>query len=216
MTVIQQVLFEVEEQYFGHPYFVTGHAVFNAITRRVDEATRRALNVSHGVFVPCEYGELPAEHSQDGYAGKLGGSLPDVESYEDLFVYRDPAQRWLLDSRPRDAHNLQPIQRHGDRVAFASECWFGRPPETRNHWRSVQWYLHCYLHGQSGSDVVPVGDEVLDGLQVGEARNYGFGELSLVDAQLVRGCVGFLPVGSRAGTWRGVSDYAGDAVRAGE
>jgi len=119
MTVIQQVLFEVEGSYLGHPYFVTGNALFNAIARRVDERTRRALHVSHGVFVPGEFGEYPAEHSQNGYGGKLGQSLPDVEAYEDLFVFRDAVHRWLLDSRPRDAHNTHDIERHGDRMAFA-------------------------------------------------------------------------------------------------
>jgi len=122
MTVIQQVLFEVEGSYLGHPYFVTGNALFNAIARRVDERTRRALHVSHGVFVPGEFGEYPAEHSQNGYGGKLGQSLPDVEAYEDLFVFRDAVHRWLLDSRPRDAHNTHDIERHGDRMAFAPAC----------------------------------------------------------------------------------------------
>jgi len=182
MTVVQQVLFELDGSYLGHPYFVTGNALFNAIARRVDERTRRALHVSHGVFVPGEYGEYPAAHSQNGYAGKLGQSLPPVETYDDLFVFRDAAQRWLLESRPRDAHNTHDIERHGDRVAFAPKCFFGRPSEQRNSKRSVQWFVHCYLHGD---DAVPVAEATLDGLRVGGARNYGFGELSLVDSQVV-------------------------------
>ena len=182
MTVVQQVLFEMDGSYLGHPYFVTGNALFNSIARRVDGRTRRALHVSHGVFVPGEYGEYPAAHSQNGYAGKLGQSLPDVEAYDDLFVFRDAAQRWLLESRPRDAHNTHDIERHGDRVAFASECFFGRPAEQRNSKRSVQWFVHCYLHGDAA---VPVAEATLDGLRVGGARNYGFGELSLVDSQVV-------------------------------
>ena len=186
MTRIQQVLFEVESPYMGHPYFVSGHALFNAIARRVDERTRRSLCVSHGVFVPGEYGEYPEWHSQDGYAGVLGSSLPAVEAYEDLFVYRDPAQRWLLDSRARDVHNTHDLQSHGGRTAFASKCHFGRPPETRNHKRSVQWYLQCYLHaGCDDDEVLPVADDVLAGLRVGGGRNYGLGEVSVADSQLV-------------------------------
>lgn len=186
MTRIQQVLFELEEQYLGHPYFVTGNALFNAIAPHVDAETRQALQVSHGVFVPGEYGHYPDDHSLDGYAGKLGQSLPDVERYADLFVYRDAAQRWLLESRPRDAHNAFDIQLHSDRVAFAPQCWFGRPSDTHKSKRSVSWYVQCYLHCGSGDDgVVPVGEDVLDGLRVGGARNYGLGELSLVDTQLV-------------------------------
>ena len=186
MTVVQQVLFEVEASYLGHPYFVTGNALFNAVARRVDEATRRSLHVSHGVFVPGEYGEYPDAHSESGYAGKLGKSLPDVEAYDDLFVYRDVAHRWLLESRPRDAHNTHDIERHGDRVAFASKCFFGRPPEQRNSKRSVSWFVHCYLHTDRGADdVLPLSEAVLDGIRVGGARNYGLGELSLADSQVV-------------------------------
>ena len=184
MTRLQQILFELESPYYGHPYFVSGNAVFNAVARRVGAATRGALHVSHGVFLPGEYGEYPAGASQDGYAGKLGLSLPDVESYEDLFVFRDAAQRWLLDSRPRDAHNVHPLQTHGGRVAFDDSCWFGRPAEMRDHRRSVSWFLHCYLHaGRDG--VVPVAEDVLEGIRVGGARNYGFGEVSVVETQLV-------------------------------
>lgn len=184
VTVVQQVLFEVESPYFGHPYFVSGNAVFNAVASRVDERTRRSLHVSHGVFVPGEYGEFPQDASQDGYAGKLGQSLPDVNAYEDLFVFRDAAQRWLLESRPRDAHNVVPVQSHGGRVAFAPETWFGRPEGQRKQRRSVSWYVHCYVHSDV-DDVVPVTEDVLDGLQLGGGRNYGFGEVSVVETQLV-------------------------------
>lgn len=186
MTQIQQVLLRLESPYMGHPYYVSGHALFSAITRRVDEATRRSLCVSHGVFVPGEYGEYPEWHSQDGYAGVLGQSLPVVEAYEDLFLYRDVAQRWLLGSRPRDAHNTHDLQSHGGRTVFASECYFGRPPEVRNHKRAVEWYVHCYLHtGCDDDSVLPVSDAVLDGLRVGGGRNYGLGDVSVVDTQLV-------------------------------
>jgi hypothetical protein len=186
MTVVQQVLFELDGSYLGHPYFVTGNALYNAIARRVDGRTRRSLHVSHGVFVPGEYGEYPTAHSESGYAGKLGQSLPPVEAYDDLFVFRDAAQRWLLESRPRDAHNTHDIERHGDRVAFAPECFFGRPPATRNSKRSVSWFLHCYLHTDRGTDdILPLSEDVLDGIRVGGARNYGFGELSLTDSQVV-------------------------------
>jgi hypothetical protein len=184
VTVVQQVLFELESPYYGHPYFVTGNALFNAVASRVDERTRRSLHVSHGVFVPGEYGEFPAGHSQDGYAGKLGQSLPGVESYEDLFVFRDAAQRWLLSSRPRDAHNVLPVQSHGGRVAFAPETWFGRPEGMRDRRRSVSWYVHCYVYSDVAG-VVPVSEDVLDGVQLGGARNYGFGDVSVADTQLV-------------------------------
>lgn len=185
MTVLQQVLFKLETDYHGHPYYVSGHAIYNAIAQLVDEAARRALCVSHGVFVPGEYGEFPAAHSQDGYAGVLGSSLPPVEAYEDLFVYRDPAQRWLLEPRARDAHNTHDLNSHGGRTTFAPQCFFGRPPEVRNHKRSVEWYVQCYVHACDDDEILPLATDVLDGLQVGGARNYGLGELSVADTQLV-------------------------------
>jgi len=146
MTTIQQVLFELETDYMGHPYYLTGHALYTALARRVDAQARRSLNVSTGVFVPGEYGAYPESHSHDGYGGKLGMSLPPVESYEDVFVCRDAAQRWLLDSRPRDAHNTHDVQSHGGRLAFAPKAHFGRPPEHRNSKRTMHWHVHCYLH----------------------------------------------------------------------
>jgi hypothetical protein len=186
VTVIQQVLFAMETPYYGHPYAVTGHALFNAIARRVDEQVRRELSVSHGVFVPKEFGEYPEANSQSGYAGKLGGSLPDVEAYADLFLYRDPGQRWLQAGRPRDAHNTHDLQSMGGRLTYGSECYFGRPPETRNHKRRVPWFLQCYLHTGRGSDgVVPIDASALDGVRVGGGRNYGLGELSVADTQVV-------------------------------
>ena len=160
------MLFELDGHYLGHPYFVTGNALYNALARRVDDETRRSLRVSHGVFVPGEYGEYPAAASQDGYAGKLGQSLPEVASYEDLFVFRDAAQRWLLESRPRDAHNVLAVQDHGGRLAVDDTCWFGRPPGQRNRRRSMSWFVQCYVHADRDG-VLPVSEDVLDGISVG-------------------------------------------------
>ncbi|WP_138006997.1 hypothetical protein [Halalkalirubrum salinum] len=187
MSRIQQVLFQLDAEYYGHPYYVTGNALYNAIAQRVESATRRALCVSHGVFLPGEYGSYPAWHSQSGSLGKIGSELPPVESYEDLFLLRDAAHRWLKSSRPRDVHNAHPMQTHGGRVTFAPVTWFGRPPEFATSKRGVRWYVHCYLHAGSAVDdeILPVPAEVLDGLQVGGGRNYGFGALSHVDSQLI-------------------------------
>ena len=185
MTRLQQVLFEVGSPYAGRPYHVSGNALFNAFADQVSGAARGAVHVSHGVFVPSEYGEFPAAHSMPGYAGKLGGSLPEVEAYADLFLYRDAAHRWLLDSRPRDAQNTLDVQTHGGRWAFAPESFFGVPDHHRNSKRRVPWFLHCYVHAPGDDSVLPVSTDALDGIQVGGQRNYGFGELSVADTQLV-------------------------------
>ncbi|MFA9516912.1 hypothetical protein ACERIT_06800 [Halopenitus sp. H-Gu1] len=192
MTQIQQVLFELETDYLGNPYYVSSHALYSALARRVDAETRQSLQVGHGVFLPGEYGSYPDAHSQSGGVPYLGTGLRPVDAYEDLFLFRDPAQRWLSDSRPRDAHNIHDLALHGGRVAFASTCSFGRPPSARNTKRTVTWYLQYYLHaaGEAGTtdarpDVVPLPDEVLDGLRLGGARNYGLGETRLKDTQTV-------------------------------
>jgi len=186
VTRIQQVLFELETGYLGHPYFVTGNALYQALAQRVDESMRRGLCVSNGVFLPKAYGTPPSWYSQESL-GKVGLSLPPVEAYDDLFLLRDSAQRWLKSSWPRDAHNAHPVQSHGGRLAFDSVAWFGRPPEMQTSKRSVRWFVQCYLSttGSHSKSVLPVADETLDGLQVGGARNYGFGQLSIVDSQLI-------------------------------
>lgn len=184
MTRLQQVLFEVAAPYLGHAYFVPGHALYTALARRVDDDTRQALHVSHGVFLPGEWAEYPDTHPDEGSLGKLSGSLPDVDSYADWFLLRDPTHPWLLESRPRDAHNVQALQAYGDRVAAAAQTHFARPPEQRNRKRTVQWYVHCYVHADD-PEVLPLAADVLDGIQVGGARNYGFGALTVADTNTV-------------------------------
>lgn len=186
MTTIQQVLFELEAPYYGYPYHVTGNALFSGLRRRLNNRAQRAVHVSNGVFVPGEYGSFPPEQSQSGGVPYMGTGLQDVEAYEDLFLFRDAAHRWLLDSRPRDAHNTPDVQSHGGRLTFASSTRFGRPPEARNSKRTMQWYVQCYLHAHgSDEDVIPVSEDVLDGLRVGGGRNYGLGEVSLKETQVV-------------------------------
>jgi len=197
VTRIQEVLFELEADYLGHPYYVTGHALQTAIARRVDGAVGQRLCASMGVFIPGEYGAYPEWHSQSGGVPYMGTGLRPVEAYEDLFLFREPAQRWLSDTRPRDAHNTHPLRRHGgrtgdqsgQRLAFAPDRRFGRPPDARNTKRTVNWYVHCYLHceGETNGESthLPLPTDVLDGLQVGGARNYGFGRLSLADTQVI-------------------------------
>jgi len=150
--------------------------------RRRDGRSTSAL----GVFVPGEYGAYPESHSHDGYGGKLGMSLPPVESYEDVFVCRDAAQRWLLDSRPRDAHNTHDVQSHGGRLAFAPKAHFGRPPEHRNSKRTMHWHVHCYLHADGETRTSSRFPWMYwMGCVSAGGRNYGFGELSLAETQVI-------------------------------
>lgn len=177
MTQIQQVVFELAMDYAGHPYYVSGNAILHALSRRVDYETQQALRVSHGFFAPGQFGKYPDEHSQNGTRPGMGSSLPPVESYADLFLTRDPAMPWLLDSRARDALNTHDLKVQGrdERPVLARSTHLGS---------KTTWYIHAYLHA-TDDDVLPLADDVLDGVQFGGARNYGYGETRLKDTKLV-------------------------------
>jgi hypothetical protein len=177
MTRIQQVVFELEMDYIGHPYYVSGNAILHALADGLDYETQRALRVSHGFFAPGQFGKYPDEHSKNGTRPGMGSSLPAVESYSDLFLCRDPSMSWLLDSRARDALNTHDLKRHGrdDRPLLARSTHLGD---------RTTWYIHAYLHAEEDG-VLPLDESTLDGLQFGGARNYGYGTTSLKDTQTV-------------------------------
>ena len=184
MTLIQQVHWELDMDYLGHPYYVSGNAILHALGQRQSHDRHQQLHASHGIFVPGQFGTFPAAHSQDGLQPYLGTGLPDVEAYADLFVHRNPAHRWLLDSRPRDALNTHDVRVHSGQPGFAHETIMGRPDDARNQQRTTKWYLNAYLHADS-DDVLPLEEEVLDGLQFGGKRNYGYGMTRFKETQLV-------------------------------
>lgn len=186
MTLIQEVLLQLKQDYLGHPYFVSGNALFTAIARDLDDAAANALQASVGVVVPGTHGAFPEEHSQSGRRPYFGTSLRPVEAYEDLFVFRDAAQRWVGDAGPRDAENTHDVNSYAGRTAFAPATRFGKPMDAHARKRTVKTYLHCYLHAAgSDRDVLPLDDEVLDGVRVGGGRNFGLGETSLADTQTI-------------------------------
>ena len=125
MTRLQQVLWELQMDYIGHPYYVSGNAILNALGAQLDADTHRALAASHGVFVPGQFGTLPDEHSQSGGHHFLGAYLPDVESYDDLFFPQTPRHPWLLDSRARDALNTHDVRIQSGHPALAHETIVG-------------------------------------------------------------------------------------------
>ena len=187
MTRIQQVLFELEGDYYGHPYYVTGNALYHALAQRVSEATRRVLCVSHGIFVPSERGPFPAAHSSAPANKRLGTRLPPVERYSDLFLYRDSAHRWIGDTQPRDTTNTHELRSHGGRVTYGPETRVGQPPDSGIDKWTHTMHVHCYLHTSAPAAEVefPLSKETLDGLQVGGGRNYGLGRLSVADTRTV-------------------------------
>lgn len=110
MTYIQQVHWELEMDYIGHPYYVSGNAILHALGQRLSYDVHRYLHASHGVFVPGQFGRFPDEYSQTGVRPYLGSGLSAVESYDDLFLLRQASHSWLLDSRPRDALNTHDVR----------------------------------------------------------------------------------------------------------
>lgn len=184
MTQIQQVHWALEMDYVGHPYYVSGNAIMHALGQQIPPDVHQHLHASHGVFVPGQFGTFPEVHSQRGTRPYLGTGLPEVESYDDLFLFRQPSQLWLLDSRPRDALNTHDVRVQGGHPTLAHETIMGRPPEARQQQEPTTWYIHAYLHADQ-DDVLPIGEAALDGLQFGGKRNYGYGVTQLKETQTV-------------------------------
>ena len=184
MTRIQRVHWELTMDYLGHPYYVSGNAILHALAHRLPTDVPESLQSSHGVFVPGQFGTFPQEHSQTGARPGLGGFLPAVKSYADLFLFRDPAHPWLLDSRARDALNAHDLRLQSGHPALAYETIEGQPGDAYRDYRTTRWYVHAYLHADE-PDVLPIDEDLLDGLQFGGKRNYGYGEVQLKGTQIV-------------------------------
>lgn len=182
MTQLQQILWKLEMDYIGRPYYVSGHAIRSAIGRHCDVASLPAA--SHGMFVPGQFGRFPDAHSQTGTYPYLGGTLPAVTAYDDLFLHREPAQPWLLESRARDALNVHGLRRHGGRLALANRIFMGRQADQHADYRTTPWYIHAYLHADD-TGPLPLDAECLEGLRFGGKRTYGYGAVTLQDTQVV-------------------------------
>lgn len=184
MTEIQQVLWELEMDYIGHPYYVSGNAILHALGQHVGPEVHAQLSSSHGLFVPGQFGTFPEEHSQSGSHPNLGSGLPDVKRYDDLFLHRELMQPWLLETRPRDALNTHDLRIHGGHPVLAHETIIGRPTEARKDKQTTKWYIQASLHADD-SPVLPLSDASLNGLQFGGKRNYGYGDVGLKETRLV-------------------------------
>ena len=181
---VQQINWELEMDYIGHPYYVSGNAIRHALGQQLPHEVHQHLHASHGIFAPGQFGKFPDAHSQNGVRPYLGSGLPPVESYEDLFLLRQPSQPWLLDSRPRDALNTHDVRRQSGHPALAHEMIQGQPTAARNHYQTTKWYVHAYLHADQ-TGILPLDESALDGLQFGGKRNYGYGVTRLKDTQIV-------------------------------
>jgi len=170
--------------YIGHPYYVSGNAILHALGQNLDINTHATLSASHGVFVPGQFGIYPEEHSQSGIRPYLGSGLPDVEAYDDLFLQREASHPWLLDTRARDTLNTHDLRVQGGHPTIAHETIMGRREDKRKQKQTTKWYVHAYLHADDPT-TLPIGEAVLDELQFGGKRNYGYGEVQLKDTKIV-------------------------------
>jgi len=170
--------------YIGHPYYVSGNAILHALGQHLDPETHAKLSVSHGVFVPGQFGTFPDEHSQSGIRPYLGSGLQDVEAYDDLFLQREAMHPWLLDTRARDALNTHDLRIHGGHPTLAHETIMGRREDQRRKKQTTKWYVHAYLHADD-PNTLPLGEDVLEGIHFGGKRNYGYGEVELKNTQIV-------------------------------
>lgn len=179
----QDILWSVENDYAGDPYYVSGNAILHAIANASDipYETQRKLNVSHGMFCPSVYGVFPEWHSQGGGRMNFASTLKPIETYADLFLFRLPSHPWIHDGRPHEAVNVPAYRSLGGESV--------RPPTqsiqtTSDTPRKIQWYIHGYLMAPENSDVLPLSDDTLDNLQFGGYRNYGFGSVSLKETKV--------------------------------
>lgn len=174
---IQQVVWELEVDYLGHPYYVSGKAIRNALDQNgLSYGDHQHLSASHGMFVPEMYGVYPDEHSQSGGVFSFGANLHDVVGYDDLFLFRHAENNWHTDTKPRDALNTYPIRKHSGQLSIA--------PSVKGPNRSRGYYIHAYLHADR-DDILPLGEGVLDGVQFGGSRNLGYGSALLEETQMV-------------------------------
>lgn len=183
MSQVQQLLWELEMDYIGHPYYMSGNAILHALGPHLDPETHAALSASHGVFVPGQFGTFPDEHSESGVFPYLGASLPEVTAYDDLFCHRKPTHPWLLESRARDALNTHDLRIHGGHPTLAHETMMGRRPGQRKHRQTTRWYVHAYLHADGA--ILPLDEDALDQLSFGGKRNYGYGVVTLKETRTI-------------------------------
>ena len=170
--------------YLGHPYYVSGTAIYHVLKQRLSSDRHRQLHASHGVFAPGQFGAYPAEHSRSGAHPSLGAALPVVETYNDLFLHRRPVQAWVLDSRPRDALNTHDVRTQSGHPVFADQMNLRKPSAAQSDVWKTTWFVHAYLHAEKPG-VLSLADDTLDGLQFGGKRNYGYGVTSLHDTRMV-------------------------------
>jgi hypothetical protein len=76
--------------------------------------------------------------------------LPDVESYDDLFLFQHPDHPWLLSTRPRDGLNTHDIRLQSRVPALAHETIMDQSDSARKQQQITRCCVNAYLHADDG------------------------------------------------------------------
>ena len=150
VTRIQQVHWERDMDYLEHPSYVSGNMISHALGMQLDHDVHQHINASHGMFVPTQPGTFPEEHSQSRVHPYMESSLPDVESYGDLFFFGHPDHPWLLSTRPRDGLNTHDIRLQSRVPALAHETIMDQSDSARKQQQITRCCVNAYLHADDG------------------------------------------------------------------
>jgi hypothetical protein len=96
--------------------------------------------------VPGQFGTFPEEHSQSGIRPYMGSSLPDVESYNDLFLVPHPKPSVGARYPPSGRPERPDIRFQNGIPALAHETIMGQPDDARKQQQTTRWYVTAYLH----------------------------------------------------------------------
>jgi hypothetical protein len=96
----------------------------------------------------------------------MGSSLPDVESYNDLFLVPHPKPSMAARYPPSGRPERSDIRFQNGIPALAHETIMGQPDDARKQQQTTRWYVTAYLHADD-PDALPLSEVVLDGLQFG-------------------------------------------------
>lgn len=179
----QDVIWQLESDYNGEPYHVSGNAILHALAHqdRISYSEQQQIGVSHGVFCPTVYGMFPDWHSKNTGRMSFASTLKPIEKYADLFLFRRPTHPWIHKKKARDAINTPTIRRHRREYGMTPANHVTKKPSRKPY--EQQWYIHAYLTAPKGSGILPLSESELDNLQFGGDRNYGFGQVSIKDTQ---------------------------------
>lgn len=102
-----------------------------------------------------------------------------------------------MDTHARDTLNTHDLCIRGGYPTLAHETGIGRREDQRKQHQTTRWYVHTYLHADE-PDTLPLGEDVLEGLQFSGNPNYGYAAVQLKDTRMVSTSTNWTTRGSKA------------------